>query len=525
MANVGVDTRMTRTRQKSRRIGSKARSHEESYSKTEERFYLHFIKIETKRVPNSTPGSSSLTRRYFDRLLDSKCFNGVTLDQLFVRVGAHNKLLWNNNWSEGGDGVVCFFSVPAEKKKWHSRWSPLGSFFVTSYYNMVIIWGSRYYRDFGRLMRFNHHQVEQFDLSPGEKYLVTYSRPEPSDSNGLWLKIFDVRTGTGIVGLNGGVADSPPMAFMIIDMVKTFPRRWAGGKDDKYFATLNKNNNTISVYETETFNQTPLNLDDDVVDISWSPTESVLAVLLKGGGGGKQPPVKALLLRIPDKVKLAEKDLGGISNGEYLAVKTHSGFEFFRIKEEGMPTDFLKVDKKKSLVAFAWEPSGHRFAVIYGGDEEPNLSSVSFYSMKKKKKVTELITLCNRQADALFWSPRGNVIVVAGLKVCFDGKLEFYDADQLQLITTVRHPKANRVVWNPSGRYVATVFTIPPQEEEFCYSEPDEPLDRFNIWSSHGHLLYVHQCDSPLMQLDWRPYGGIIIDDDMQKNPFEDSSK
>lgn len=80
-------------------------------------------------------------------------------------------------------------------------------------------------------------QVEQFDVSPGEKYLVTYNRPKPSDPKvsasllpffpqfqsdgevfklvpptnlqGLWLKIFDVTSGKGVVGVNRGAADSP----------------------------------------------------------------------------------------------------------------------------------------------------------------------------------------------------------------------------------------------------------------------------------------------------------------------------
>ncbi|XP_048618993.1 eukaryotic translation initiation factor 3 subunit B isoform X1 [Brassica napus] len=420
-------------------------------------------------------------------------------------------------------------------KRVPSRWSPQGTFFVTAAdHNMVIIWGSRYCTDFGQLLRFCHYQVEEFDISPGEKYLVTYSKPKPSDPNvmslifssqnfsvlqncsnlcrlqGLWLKIFDVKTGTAIVGLNNvDVADSPQWPLII---------RWAGGKDDKFFAIISKNK-TVAVYETKKFNllgNAPLLLDD-VIDISWSPTQAVLAILLKASD---KQPVKVVLLQFPNNVKLAEKDLTAIlgdctmrwqSNGEYLAVNTYGGFEFFRIKEEGIPTDSLRVDKK--ILAFAWEPSGHRFAVIYG--DEPTLS-VSFYSMKKTPgKVTELTTLSNRQADALFWSPKGNRIVLAGLK---EGNLEFFDVDQLAQISPVANVVANQVAWNQSGKYVATVFTTP--QEKFhsdCHSEPDDPRESFTIWSSDGKRLFVHQCQFPITQLDWRPYGGIIDDDMLKK--------
>ncbi|KAJ4901182.1 eukaryotic translation initiation factor 3 subunit B-like isoform X2 [Raphanus sativus] len=205
-----------------------------------ERSYLQFIKIETKKTPISTPNSSSLTRSYFDAPLDSKCFYVGALDELFVRVGTRNKLIYNADWS-GADDANHYFSWPADKR-WLSRWSPRAPL-VAKLFKLVL-----------------------------------------PDLQGLWLKIFDVRTGTGIVGLNNaGVADSPQWPVI----------RWAGGEDDEYFATFNKNN-TASVYETKNLN---LLLDvDDVIDISWSPTEPVLAILLKAGG---KQPVKALLLRIP----------------------------------------------------------------------------------------------------------------------------------------------------------------------------------------------------------------------------------
>jgi len=65
--------------------------------------------------------------------------------------------------------------------------------------------------------------------------------------------------------------------------------RWAGGKDDKYFAKLSKN--TISVYETETFSlidKKSMKVDN-VVDICWSPTDSILSLFVPEQGGGNQP--------------------------------------------------------------------------------------------------------------------------------------------------------------------------------------------------------------------------------------------
>lgn len=49
----------------------------------------------------------------------------------------------------------------------------------------------------------------------------------------------------------------------------------------------------------------------------------------------------------------------------------------------------------------------------------------------------------------------GKGIVLAGLKACFGGKLEFFDVERKQTTRVQQHLKANHVVWDPSGRYVA----------------------------------------------------------------------
>ena len=76
-------------------------------------------------------------------------------------------------------------------------------------------------------------------------------------------------------------------------------------------------------------------------------------------------------------------------SGEYFAVKVDhhtkskksifSGFELFRVKEPNCPMEVLELpDKNQKIVAFAWEPKGHRFAVIHGDGARPD---VSFYTM------------------------------------------------------------------------------------------------------------------------------------------------
>lgn len=68
------------------------------------------------------------------------------------------------------------------------------------------------------------------------------------------------------------------MFFMLISCV--YGCRWAGGKDDKYFARIGKN--VVSVYETETFSlidKKSIKVEN-VMDFCWSPTDPILALFV-----------------------------------------------------------------------------------------------------------------------------------------------------------------------------------------------------------------------------------------------------
>ena len=176
------------------------------------------------------------------------------------------------------------------------------------------------------------------------------------------------------------------------------------------------------------------------------------------------------LYQIPSKVEIRQKNLFSVSdckmywqsNGEYLAVKvdrytktkksTYTGFELFRIKERDIPIEVLELENKNDkIIAFAWEPKGHRFAVIHGDNPRPD---VSFYSMKTAhhtSRVSKLTTLKSKQANALYWSPGGRFILLAGLKG-FNGQLEFFNVDDLETMATTEHFMCTDVEWDPTGR-------------------------------------------------------------------------
>ncbi|XP_065858232.1 eukaryotic translation initiation factor 3 subunit B-like [Euphorbia lathyris] len=429
-------------------------------------------------------------------------------DQFVIRAGSDTEVFWNDARQLKPDPVY-------KRAYWTEsfvQWSPLGTYLATVHRQGAAVWGGA--NSFNRLMRYAHPQVKLIDFSPGEKYLVTYSSHEPSnphDANRIVINIFDVRTGKIMrdfkgsadefsIGGTGGVAGVSWPIF-----------RWCGGKDDKYFARIGKN--MISVYETETFSlvdKKSLKVEN-VLDFSWSPTDPILALFVPELAGGNQP-ARVSLVQIPSKEELRQKNLFSVSdckmywqsNGDYLAVNvdrytkskrtTYTGFELFRIKERDIPIEVLELDNKNDkIIAFAWEPKGHRFAVIHGDSPRPD---VSFYSMRtahNSGRVSKLTTLKGKQANALFWSPAGHYIILAGLKG-FNGQLEFFNVDELETMGTTEHFMATDIDWDPTGRYVSTSVTSVHHEME----------NGFNIWSFNGKPLYRTLKDH-FFQFLWRP--------------------
>ncbi|GAA0145959.1 hypothetical protein Leryth_013162 [Lithospermum erythrorhizon] len=428
-------------------------------------------------------------------------------DQFVIRAATDTEVYWNDARQLKPDTVY-------KRAFWTEsfvQWSPLGTYLATIHRQGAAVWGGA--TTFNRLMRYAHPQVKLIDFSPGERFLVTYSSHEPSnprDTHRVVINIFDVRTGKLMRDFKGSADDFAAGGTGGVTGVSWPVFRWGGGKEDKYFARLGKN--VISVYETETFtliDKKSIKVDH-VVDFCWSPTDPIFALFVPELGGGNQP-ARVSLVQIPSKDELRQKNLFSVSDckmywqskGEYLAVKvdrytktkksTYTGFELFRIKERDIPIEVLELENKNDkIIAFAWEPKGHRFAVIHGDNPRPDISFYSMRSGTNTGRVSKLTTLKGKQANALYWSPTGRFIILAGLKG-LNGQLEFYDVDELDTMATAEHFMATDVEWDPTGRYVATSVTSVHEME-----------NGFNIWSFHGKLLYRILRDH-FFQYLWRP--------------------
>ena len=223
--------------------------------------------------------------------------------------------------------------------------------------------------------------------------------------------------------------------------------------------------------------------------------------------------------------------------GDYLAVKVtrhtkskktfYNNIELFRLNESSVPVEML--DTKHAVMALVWEPSGSRFAMIHAENPSASKVDVSFYDMKKQVETkgkkgkgnvsqVELIselnkveTLAGRQCNFLFWSPAGTHIIMASLGDSASGTLEFYDVDSKTMVVK-EHYRANQVVWDPSGRTVATIVSQPVEGGHFKFAMDNGYI----LWSFQGKQLYMQSFET-FYQFSWRPRESLLSRAEIEK--------
>lgn len=439
-------------------------------------------------------------------------------DQFVCRFGDETEIFWNDPQTKKGEEVY-------RRSFWtesYVQWSPKGSFLATVHRQGVALWGGE---SFGRIAKYGHNGVQFIEFSPCERYLATGSTHEPTkagETTTVVVNFFDTRSGAKLRQFMGPISDFIAQGQQGL----TWPVfKWSGQSNDEsgaFFAKIGTG--MISVYQAPDMtlvDKKSIKLEG-VVDFCWSPADPILAAFQPEQGGGNQP-ARLSLIQLPNKNEVRSKNLFNVvgvsmywqSSGDYFAAKilrttkskksTYSGFELFRLREPNCPMEVLELpNKAEKIVAFAWEPKGHRFAVIHGDGARPD---VSFYTMKDKNgknNVTLIGTIKNKTANHLFWSPNGRVIILAGLKT-MNGQFEFFDVDTMDTMATVEHFMATDVEWDPTGRFVTTAVTSVHQME-----------NGYHMWTFNGKLLYKYGKDR-FFQFLWRPRGKSLLSPEQER--------
>lgn len=174
-------------------------------------------------------------------------------------------------------------------------------------------------------------------------------------------------------------------------------------------------------------------------------------------------------VRVKNLFNVADCKMHWQKNGDYLCVKVdrysklrkdqegpqkyagmYYNFEVFHMRGKQIPVDSVEI--KENVQAFAWEPRGHKFAIIHG---EATGLNVSFYEVKTGQTPVELKKYERKTANHLFWSPAGQFIVLAGLRN-MNGVLEFIDTSDFTVMNSGEHFMCTDIEWDPTGRYLMT---------------------------------------------------------------------
>ncbi|KAK2931961.1 hypothetical protein FoTM2_006417 [Fusarium oxysporum f. sp. vasinfectum] len=473
--------------------------------------------------------------------------SGRGRDQFVMYKGESVGVYWNNE-KDQPENIV-------ERQHWTEtfvQWSPLGTYLTSVHAQGVQLWGGP---SWTRQARFAHPFVNLVAFSPGEKYIVTWSnRPisipdegHPAlsiDDHGKNYVIWDIATATPLRSFANleppKVEDGKPPPKMQWPAFK-----WSA--DDKYVARLNPGQ-SISVYELPRMNlldKTSIKIEG-VVDFDWAPAtpkrdgvknyEQLFCYWTPEIGSN---PAKVGLMSIPSKQVVRSLNLFSVSDAKlhwqseaaYICVKVdrHSKskksqattLEIFRVKEKGVPVEVVDTIKD-TVINFAWEPKGDRFAII--STTEP--TAVSFFCPEKAKKGQQvgnfkhLRTLDKKNSNAIYWSPRGRFVVIATIANQQSSDLDFFDLDfegekpesdkdltaNLQAMNTADHYGVTDVEWDPSGRFVASWASAWKHSMENGY----------HIYDFKGEALREEPLEK-FKQFSWRPRPPTLLTKEEQK--------
>jgi translation initiation factor 3 subunit B len=435
--------------------------------------------------------------------------DGRGRDQFAVRYGDETEVMWNDVAQQEPQMVYA-------RSFWTEapliQWSPKGTYLTTIHMQGVALWGGN---DFRRIRRFGHKNAQRAAFSECEQYIYIYTDipPEGRLPPRYMLSVYEVPTGRKLRVFEGAQEDHAVGAARRPDGGLAYPAfKWSAPAGDgvAYLAVMRKN--AISIYsapDMALLDKRSIKTDG-VQSFDWSPTDPILCAYQEEQGN---LPARVALIRSPDREEVRAKNLFSVADvrmawhpqGDYLAVRvekwtktrksTTTNLELFSIRQKNIPVDMFELpNKSEKIKGLAWEPHGHRFALIHGPD--PQRPSVSLYSMKDAKTgsvggVHHIHTVGGRVCSSLHWSPTGRFLLLAGLKQ--NGKLEWWDADEVSVVGAGEHLMATEVSWDPSGRYVVTSVTAVNQME-----------NGFQVWSFCGQLLYKVSKDR-FFGFAWRP--------------------
>lgn len=451
------------------------------------------------------------------------------------------------------------------------QWSPKGTYLLSVHPQGVVLHAGP---DFEVIGRFPHREARLVDFSPDERFLVTGSRepipspPEDPAKRATW-PFKETDEGNHIVFWSVQTM-TPLRTFAMPPQIKRPPlpvpigapapteepsKPWPAFKwsaDSRYFARISAND-TLAIYDSKTMglvDRKPMRTQG-IIDFDFAPA------LIKGRPllaywtpEHQNQTARVCLVDAATKEVVRNRSLFNVvrcrfhwqDEGRFLACRidrltknkkaVFSSLEIYRLFEKDQPVEVI--DLKETVIDFAWESHGDRFAIISyrevpGHPISTSKNILSFYALERSKGLQgtwkEANRLTDRSSASIHWCPTGRFLVTA----CFKASkplVEFWDCDHDSHIApatngatpeaknldinvcplaTNDHAGITDVVWDPSGRYVASLSAMHPGGHQ-----------GYNLWDISGKLLRGEKIDR-LKAFFWRPRPASILPEDKKK--------
>ncbi|KAG5178681.1 eukaryotic initiation factor 3b [Tribonema minus] len=411
----------------------------------------------------------------------------------------------------------------AQGKAWvelYVTWSPQGTYLASLHIPGIALWGGEQFEKQGR---FAHSNVKVIEFSPCENYLLTCN----FDTTERAMIVWEVRSGAVLRTFPARAFEGgPPSLF-----------KWS--PDGRFIAR--KGRDCVSIYALPSMallDKKSLKATG-IADFEWSPSTSSCA-LAYWAPEQDNTPARVSVVEIPSRKDLRQKNLFNVSEcrlhwqneGTYLCVKVlrhsktkktmYNNFELFRVADPQVPVEMLEL--RSNVIAFAWEPTGDRFAIVHG-TELPRVN-ITFYTMKggaSGNELAEVVTLEDKPVNHLYWSPQGQFIVMAAMGENTggtNGYLNFYDVESKTILRESEHFRLSYLEWDPSGRYICTAVNQPIDGSHW-----KAQMDNgYRLWSFQGEQFYELTKDN-FYQVLWRPRPVSLLSSEEKKKVVRNLKK
>lgn len=284
----------------------------------------------------------------------------------------------------------------------------------------------------------------------------------------------------------------------------------------------------------------------DVMDFSWSPASNMVSYYSPTIGN---LPAIINIVSIPDRTIVGSRKVFDVvdckmvwqNDGDYFSAcmtkvqnkKRTSVIMVFRMLDPLVPVE--QIELSEQILHMSWEPSGDKFVLIQG---EPRNSTISLYSMgglaetkgsggkgapkgPQKKELVLLYSIPSKSYSDILWSPAGGVAALFNYvsETCL---FELYDFENNQSLAQRKHERGNKLVWDPSGRILASATISPiPKSRQTVRPVAD---DGFNLYSFQGSVISQMKKDR-LYQFEWRPRPKDLLSPEEKKKVIKNLKK